>query len=172
MATAAEIINLINTSELSIEDRVAIVRALRNTVPNLVAPERRLKGRVDSAQGIRPEFVESAITALENSELWQQSSTATPKQLRFHRNASEETRPLIEEVQAFYAILSYSARYHHFLAVEMARNAHRVGKQLIGDAAVLVQPHLEIMADTLPPRRRRIKPASTPSTPTPPSAKE
>lgn len=173
MATATEIIDLINNSELSIEDRVAIVRALRNTIPNLVVPERRLKTRVDAAQAIRPEYVEAAITALENSELWQQSASSTPKDIRFHRTATEELRPLIEETQAFLNLLNYTARYHHLLAVDMARAAHRVGKEITGEAAVLVKPHLDIMTNARPSNgRRRIKPTSTPSTPIPPSAKE
>jgi hypothetical protein len=173
MSTVAEIVDLINNTELSIEDRVAIVRAVRNTIPDLIAPERRLKGRVDSARGVRPEYIDSAILGLENSALWQQSSSTSPKELRLHRDASTEHRLLFEEAQALADIANYNSRYHHFVGVDKARAVHRVGKQITGDAAVLVQPHLDIMATARPTNgRRRLKPATQPTTPIPPSAKE
>ena len=173
MATVSEIIDLINNAELSTEDRVAIVRAVRNTMPDLVAPTHRLKSRVDAAQAVRPEYIDSAMTGLEHSELWQQSSSATPKQMRIYRATAAEYRLLFEETQAFADVLKYNYRYQHFLAVDLARTAHRVGKQLTGEAAVLVTPHLDIMTDILPSNgRRRPKPTTQPTSTTPPSAKE
>lgn len=173
MATVEEIIGLILKAELSIEDRVAIVRAVRNTIPDLVAPSPRLKARIDTAQGVRPEYVDFTMTGLANSELWQQSASTTPKQIRFHRNTAAEYRLLFEEAQAFADILKHNFRYQYFLAVDLSRTAHRVGKELTGEVAVLVKPHLEIMADARPSNgRRRVKPTTQPTTIVPPSVKE
>jgi hypothetical protein len=171
MATAAEIIDLIHNSELSIEDRVEIVRALRNSTPDLVVPERRMKGRIDSAQGVRPEFVDSAILGLTSSAIWQQSASTSPKELRVQLDKSAAHRLLCEEARALAEIADYNSRYHHFLAIEKARAARRVGLEITGDAAILVQPHLEIMASSRP-ARRRIRPASQPASTTSPSAKQ
>jgi hypothetical protein len=164
MATAAEIIDLINNSELSIEDRVEIVRALRNGIPDLVVPERRLKGRIDSAQGVRPEFVDSAILGLTSSAIWQQSASTSPKELRTQLDLSTVHRLLGEEARALAEIADYNSRYHYFVAIDKARAVRRVGQQLTGEAAILVQPHLEVMASARP-ARRRIKPTTQPTSP-------
>jgi hypothetical protein len=167
MATVDEIVNLINTSDLSIEDRVVILRALRNTIANLVAPEPRLRGRINAALAVRPEFIDSLITGLENSELWQQSSSTSPKELRIERDAAAEFRPLFEEAQAFADVLQATARYRYLLVVDKARTVIRIGRELTGDAAVRVKPHLDLIDDLRARRRSSSKPAST----TPPAAK-
>ena len=70
--TIDAVVDWIRTAELSVDDRVALVRALRDSTPDLVAVDPRLTLRIRAAQAIDPKYVDTTIIALENSELLQQ----------------------------------------------------------------------------------------------------
>jgi hypothetical protein len=157
--TIEAVVDWIRTAALSVDDRVAVVRALRDSTPDLVAVDPRLTGRIRAAQAIDPKYVDTTIIALENSGVWQQFASTDPKQLRHHRNVTENNRPLTEEVTAYGDILKYTERYHHFVGVDKSREAYKAGKQMSGDARLSIQPHLASIAESAPnTRRRRRKP--------------
>jgi hypothetical protein len=79
---ATDIINALHSTTFSVADRVAILRALRDTTPGLVAADPRLEGRIRAAQAVKPEHVDRTITAMENSQVWQQVASTTPAELR------------------------------------------------------------------------------------------
>ena len=165
--TAVEIIKAIFSASLSISDRVAILRALRDSTPGLVAPDPRLRRRIGAARAVPVEYVDSTVVALENSEAWQ-GATSKPEELRGHRERSDELLPFREESKALTDLLTYNARYQHFLAVEKARAAHKVGREITNEAALSIKPHLDVMAEARPQVGRRKKKAAQPTTtPTP-----
>jgi hypothetical protein len=160
--TAADIVNAVRATELSIVDRVAIVRALRDTTPGIVQADDHLLLRIRAAQTVSPEYVDTMMNALENSSFWQQSAATTPEDLRNHRVLSDEDRPLVEEVQAYGEVLKYKSRYHHFAAVEKTRSAYRVGRELKGEVGQSIRPHLSIIEDARRPASRRRRKAEEP----------
>ncbi|HYK05698.1 MAG TPA: hypothetical protein VE974_28370 [Thermoanaerobaculia bacterium] len=164
--TTSAVLEWIRTAELPVTDRVAIVRTLRDTTPDLVAVDPRLTGRIRAAQGIDPKFIDSTVTALENSAVWQEFTSTTPKELRQYRSIGDDNRPLTEEVLAYGDILRYTQRYYHFLAVDKSREAYKAGKQMSGEARLSIQPHLSTIADARPVvGRRRRKAAETAAPP-------
>ncbi|HYK01687.1 MAG TPA: hypothetical protein VE974_08015 [Thermoanaerobaculia bacterium] len=163
--TAVDIVNAVRTAELSTADRVAIVRALRDTTPGLVEPDDRLLLRIRAARSVSPEYVDTMVNAMENSELWQQSADTTPTDLRTHRDLSEENRALVDEVQTYGEVLTYKSRYHHFLAVEKARSAYKIGKEMKGEAGLAIRAHISLIDETrrASTRRRRKPEAPAPA---------
>ena len=161
--TAAEIINAILTVTLSAAERASILRALRDTTPDLVPDDPHLRGGIISAQSVSPEYVDSTISGLESSELWQRSANSTPKDLRRHREIVGEQREVFEIAQAYADTLQSNMRYHHFVAVDKARAAHRVGNQLTGDARLSIKSHLDRMTDARPDIGRRKKKSDSPA---------
>ena len=170
-SSSAEIIAAIQSTPLSVTDRIEILRAIKETIPDLVAPDPKLENRMRSARATRPEFVESAINGLTTSELWRQSADATPEAIRKHQEF-EENRPLLEDVVAFADLLDYNVRYHHFAAIDLARTSYRVGKMIGGEAGLNLKPHLEIMAQHLPQKGRRKKKAAAAPAPAAPAGGE
>ena len=166
-STPGEIIAAIQSTALSPSERVEILRALKDTTPDLVAPDPKLEGRMRAALGTPAEFVESAINGLSASELWQQSAAATPIEIRKHL-AFDDNRPVLEELTAYVDLLDYNVRYHHFAAIDMARTSYRVGKTIGGEAGLNLKPHLEIMGQHLPKVGRRKKKAAPPAPQTAP----
>jgi hypothetical protein len=153
--TIDAVVDWIRTAELSVDDRVALVRALRDSTPDLMAVDPRLTLRIRAAQAIDPKYVDTTIIALENSELLQQFASTNPKELRHHRSVGDNNRSLTEEVTAYGDILKYTERYHHFVAVDKSREAFKAGKQMSGEARLSIQPHLANIAESLPPTGRR-----------------
>lgn len=162
-----EVVQWILTAGLTVNERVLIVRALRDSFPELVPVDPRLAGRIRVAQATSPDFIETTVNGLENYEVWQQSASASPKELRRHREYKDEQRPMIDALQAFVDILQYNVRYQHFLGVEKARTAFKIGKEMSGEAGLSIKPHLEIIALTRPNGGRRRKKAVVAPTPTP-----
>ncbi len=152
--TVASLIDYVRTTDLSSVERAAILRALRETVRDLVPPDPSLNARLRTARAVRPLFVESTINGIAASTVWQQSAAVTPDELRTHLTF-ETNRPFIEELQASNHILDYNLRYHHWAAVEKSRTAYHAGKTLGGAEGHLVKPHLQIMAGWLPKSQRR-----------------
>jgi hypothetical protein len=72
-----------------------------------------------------------------------------------------------DELKTYWDILGYSLRYHHWQATAKSRTAYRVGKQLGGDEGLVLKPHIEIMAATLPRNNRRKSKTPPAQTPTP-----
>jgi hypothetical protein len=159
---AADIVEAIRTSEVSIADRVAIVRALRETTPGVVQADDHLLLRIRAAQTVSPEYVDTTVNALENSSFWQQSAATTPEDLRKHRVLANEDRPLEDEVQAYGDVLKHKKRYHHFAAVDKARAAYRVGKELKGEVGQAIRPHLSILEEVRRSSSRRRRKAEEP----------
>jgi hypothetical protein len=167
-STPAEIVAAIRATALAPADRVEILRALRETMPDIVPPDPLQKGRIRVAKGIPRPFLEAAINGLTASGLWQQSAATTPTEVVGHRDF-EEQRPVFDELKTFSDILDYSLNYHHWQATTKARRVYKVGKQLGGDEGLVLQPHIDIMAATLPKRSRKAKPpVATPPAPTKP----
>jgi hypothetical protein len=158
--TLAAVIDFLRTAPLSADDRVAVLRALRDGIRDLVPPDPALNPRLRAARGVPPDFVESTINGIANSLVWQHAAAATPDELRTHL-AFEEHRPFAQELQTLLAILEYSLRHHHWSAVEKARIAYHSGKTLGGAEGHTVKPHLKIMSSHLPKsqRKTRKKPA-------------
>jgi hypothetical protein len=157
--SVADIVQSVSSGALTMNERVLIVRALRDSFPELVPVDPRLAGRIRAAQGMPPEFIETTVNALENYEVWQQSASASPIEMRKHREYGGEHRPLIDALQAFVDILVYNVRYQHFVGVEMARTAFKVGKEMSGEAGLSIKPHLEIIAQSRPSNARKRKKA-------------
>jgi hypothetical protein len=161
--TIAAVTDWIRTAELSVDDRVSIIRALRDSTPDLVPVDNRLTGRIRAAQSIDPKYIDTTIVALENSGVWQQFASATPKELRLHRSFGDTNRSLTEEIGAYSDILQYSERYHHFVGVDKSRDAYKAGLQMSGEARLSIQPHLANIAEARPVvGRRRRKPEEPP----------
>ena len=161
--SSADIVTAIRATALAPADRVDILRALRETMPDVVPPDPQQKPRIRFAVGMPRQFVDAAISGLTASTVWEQSAATTAAEVTAHRDF-EEQRPVFDELKTYTAILDYSLRYHHWQATLKSRTAYRVGKTLGGDAGLVLQPHIEIMASTLPRNKRKSK---TPPTPTP-----
>jgi hypothetical protein len=168
--TPADIVTTIRATALAPADRVEILRALRETMPDIVPPDPLQKTRISFAKGVPRQFVDAAINGLTASDVWQQSAATTSAEVGAHRDF-EEQRPVYDELKTFSDILRYSLNYHHWQATAKSRAAYRVGKQLGGDGGLVLQPHIDIMAATLPKRSRKAKPpaSKTPPVTTPPA---
>lgn len=168
--TPADIVTTIRATALAPADRVEILRALRETMPDIVPPDPLQKTRITVAKGVPRQFVDAAINGLTASDVWQQSAATTSAEVGAHRDF-EEQRPVYDELKTFSDILRYSLNYHHWQATSKSRTAYRVGKQLGGDEGLVLQPHIDIMAATLPKRSRKPKPpaSKTPPGTTPPA---
>lgn len=157
--TAADVVEAIRTLPLTVNDRITIIRAMRDSMPGLLPVDPVLSTRIRAAQAVPSLVVNSTANALENSEVWQASSATTASELRGYLQWPEENRPFIDEVQALGEILLQTSRHYHYLAVDKARQVYRTGKEMRGDARLAIQPHLNIIADSRPPQgRRRRKP--------------
>jgi hypothetical protein len=153
--SAADIIAALHSNHYTIEERVAFVRALRDSTPGLVVIDPREEGRVRAARGVKLESIDTTINALENSEIWQQTCAVSPKEIRAYRQFPDEHRSLAEELRAYLKVVIDSIRYNHFLAIEKARAVFKAGQGISGEAALTVKPHLDLIAETRPQRRRR-----------------
>ena len=169
--TVAAVIDFLRTTPLSAEDRVAVLRALREGIRDLVPPDPALNARIRTARAVPPVFVESTINGINTSTVWQQAADATPDELRTHLSF-EENRAFAEELQTTLAIVDYSLRYHHWSAVEKSRTAYHAGKTLGGAEGHTIKPHLRIMSSYLPKNQRKTRkkpaPESTAVVPAPP----
>jgi hypothetical protein len=161
--TLAAVLDFLRTAPLSTEGRVAVLRALRDGIPDLVPPDPALNTRLRAARRVPTDFVESTINGITTSTVWQQAAAATPDELRMHL-AFEEHRPFAEELQATLAIVDYSLRQHHWAAVEKSRTAYHAGKTLGGAEGHTVKPHLKIMSSYLPKGQRKSRKKSPEST--------
>jgi hypothetical protein len=176
VVTPADIVSAIRATALAPADRVEILRALRETMPDVVPPDPQQKPRIRFAVGMPRQFVDAAISGLTASTVWEQSAATSAAEIAAHRDF-EEQRPVFDELQTYTSILDYSLRYHHWQATLKSRTAYRAGKALGGDTGLVLRSHIEIMAATLPRNNRRSKSKTpppqttpTPSTPTTPSA--
>ncbi len=163
-STPADIVAAIRATTLTPADRVEILRALRETMPDLVPPDPSQKKRIRAAKGVPRPFVDAAINGLTASEVWTQSAATTSGEMEAHRDF-EGQRPVFDELKTYTDILEYGLNYHHWQATAKARTVYKVGKQLGGDEGLVLKPHVDIMASTLPRRSRKAK---TPSTTPPP----
>jgi len=168
-AAPADIVTAIRATALAPADRVEILRALRETMPDIVPPDPLQNSRIRVAAGMPRQFVDAAINGLTASSVWEQSASTSAAEVAAHRDFDEQ-RAVYDELKTYWDILGYSLRYHHWQATAKSRTAYRVGKQLGGDEGLLLKPHIEIMAATLPRNKRKSKtpPAQTP-TPAPPT---
>jgi hypothetical protein len=150
---------------------VAVLRALREGIRDLVPPDPALNARLRTARAVPSVFIESTINGITTSRVWQDAAAASPDELRSHL-AFEENRPFLEELQTTLAIVDYSLRYHHYAAVEKSRTAYHAGKTLGGAEGHTVKPHLKIMSSYLPKNqrktRKKLPPESTAVVPAPP----
>jgi len=172
--TASAIIEGIRTIELSVADRVSIIRALRDATPGVVNIDETLLPRIRAAQAVDPEYIDTTGNALENSEVWQQSSSTTPGELRKCRSFETDQRPVMEELKAYNDMLKYNVWYNHYVGVQKSRNAYKVAKAMTGEAGRAIRHHLPIIAAARPsvgPKRRRtaepVPPVVPPVTPMP-----
>ncbi|HXH40022.1 MAG TPA: hypothetical protein VNN08_15430 [Thermoanaerobaculia bacterium] len=170
-ATSADIVTAIRATALAPADRVDILRALRETMPDIVPPDPQQNSRIRVAAGLPRQFVDAAINGLTASSVWERSASTSAAEVAAHRDFDEQ-RPVFDELKTFTGILDYSLRYHHWQATLKSRTAYRVGKTLGGDEGLILQPHIEIMAATLPRNKRKSKtpPAPAPTTPPKPAA--
>jgi hypothetical protein len=162
-SSVSDIVQVLLTLPLTVDDRVSIVRALRDTLPELVPVDPRLASRIRVAQATSPEFIDSTVNGLENDVVWQRSASANPGELRKHRRFADEQRPLVDTLRAFVDLLEYNGRYQHFVGVDKARRAYRVGKAMSGEAGLAIQPYLAIIAQKRPPGGRKRKKARPPA---------
>lgn len=165
-STTADIVAAIRATTLTPADRVEILRVLRETMPDMVPPDPLQKGRIRVAKGVPQQFVDAAINGLTASEVWTQSAATTSAEMQSHRDF-EAQRPVFDELKTFMDLLGYGLSYHHWQGIAKARRVYKVGKQLGGDEGLVLKPHIDIMASTLPRRTRKAKtpqppPASTP----------
>jgi hypothetical protein len=167
-SSAAEIVQGILTAGLTLNDRVLIIRALRDSFPELVPVDARLVARIRNAAATSPEFIDSTVNGLENYKVWQDSSSASPEELRRHREYGAEHRPMIEALQAFVDVMKYNVAYQHFVAVDKSRRAYKVGKAMSGEAGLSIRAHLAIIAQTRPGNGRKRKKTEEPATGTTP----
>jgi hypothetical protein len=165
----ADIVTAIRATALAPADRVEILRALRETMSDIVPPDPLQKSRIRVAAALPRQFVDAAINGLTASDVWQQSAATTSAEVGAHRDF-EEQRPVYDELKTFSDILRFSLNYHHWQATSKARTAYRVGKQLGGDQGLVLQPHIDIMASTLPKRSRKAKSAASKTPPVTPPA--
>jgi hypothetical protein len=164
--TAADIVAALHSNHYSLEERVVMLRAMRDTTAGLVNYDPHLDGRVRASLSVRPETIDTTINALENSEIWQQSSGITPKELRAHRDFRAEHRALLEMLRSFIAMLIQSIRYQHFLGVEKSRAVYNAGRAIGGEAALTIKPQLDLIAETRPAaRRKKVEKPSEPAAP-------
>jgi hypothetical protein len=154
---AAGIVTTIRTTALTPADRVEILRALRETMPGVVPPDPLQQSRMRVAAGLPRQFIDAAISGLTASSLWEQSASTTAAEVAAHRDFDEQ-RPVFDELKTYEHILGYSLGFHHWQATLKSRAAYRVGKTLGGDTGLVLQPHIAIMAASLPNRRRKTKP--------------
>jgi hypothetical protein len=164
--TAADIVAALHSNHYSTAERVLMLRAMRDTTPGLVTIEPRMRGPVRAAQVVKGETVDTTINALENSEIWQQSSAITPKELRSHRELVAEYRALVEMLRSYVAMVLEIIRYQHFLGVEKSRAVYNAGRAIGGEAALTIKPQLDLIAETRPAaRRKRVEKPSEPVAP-------
>lgn len=165
---SAGIVASIRAATLASADRVEILRALRDTLPSIVPPDPQPSTRMRAAARIDRRFVDTAITGLTASDVWQKSAATTSDEVQGDRDFEQE-KSVLDELTSFREILTYSLRYHHWQATEKSRVAYHVGKKLGGDEGLMLKPHLEIMARLLPQSRRKAvtppaPPVETPAT--------
>lgn len=153
--TAADLVAAIQTTPLTLAERAALVRAIRDSVPDLLHPDPSLFGKIRSGARMPAHFIESAATGLENSELWQKSADATPEEIRLHLNRSAELQPLLEEAKALNAVMQFNTSYHHYVAASKSRDAYNVGRRLGGNEGKSIKPQLDIIKAQIPKTWRR-----------------
>ena len=164
--TAADLVTAIQTTPLTLPERAKLVRAIRDSVPDLVHPDPSLAAKMRSAARLSSHYIESAATGLENSELWQKSADASPQEIRQHLNRSAELQPLAEEAKALNTVMQFNTSYHHYVAALKSRVAYNVGRRLGGDEGKSLKPHLDIIKAQSPKTGRR-KPKTPAPTPAP-----
>jgi hypothetical protein len=162
--TAADLAQAIQATSLTSAERATLVRAIRDSVPDLLHPDPSLSGKMRSAARLSAHFIDSAATGLENSELWQKSADATPEEIRQHLSRAADLTPLAEEAKALNAVMQFNTSYHHYIAATKSRVAYNVGRRLGGDEGRSLKPHLDIIKDQIPKTwRRKPKPTPTPA---------
>jgi hypothetical protein len=160
--TAADLVEGISKTPLTLAELAMLVRTIRDSIPDLLPPDPALATRMRSAARLSPRFIDSAANGLENSELWQKSADATPGTIRQHLNRSLELQPLLEETKALDAVVQFNTSYHHYVAATQSRVAYHVGRRLGGDEGKSLKPHLDIIQEQIPKTWHR-----KPKTPTP-----
>jgi hypothetical protein len=153
--TAADLVEAIQKNPLTLAERAALVRAIRDSIPDLLHPDPSLAGKMRSAARLSNQFIDSAATGLENSELWQKSADATPDEIRLHLSRSADLQPLLEEAKALDAVMQFNTSYHHYVAASKSRVAYNVGRRLGGDEGKSLKPHLDIIKEQIPKTWRR-----------------
>src|ERR1019366_4226355 len=142
-STPADIVAAIRATTLAPADRVEILRALRETMPDLVPPDPLQKDRIRVAKAVPRQFIEAAINGLTASDVWRQSAATSSDDMEAHRDF-EAQRPVFDELKTYVDLLDYSLDYHHWQATTKARRVYKVGKQLGGDEGLVLQPHIDI----------------------------
>lgn len=160
--TAADIIAAIHSNNYSVEDRVAFIRAMRDTTPGLVVVDPRDGGRIRASRSWTPEKLDKIINALENSEMWQRSAATTPKDIRKGREFGEQHKPLLDELRTYEQLVDDNVRYQYFLAVDKARAVVRAGAGISGEEALAIKPHLDLIARVVTRRRKKTEEPSAP----------
>lgn len=151
----AEILEAIRSTPLSAAERAALLRAIRETIPNLTLPNSSLQHEMRSAARISRRFCEFTANALAESALWQEVSATSPAEIRSHLQQAAELQSLVEEATAFQSVVDFGARHHHYLATRKARDAYRIAKELHRTGKHELTSHIRILKDELPKTWRR-----------------
>jgi hypothetical protein len=109
-----------------------LILAIRESIPDLLPPDKTIKKRINWARRLSPRFVQSMATGLETSPVWQASADAKPDELRQNLDRSNELRPLAEQADALNTLVQFNTDSHHFVAADKARVAYNVGNRLGG----------------------------------------
>lgn len=131
-----------------------LILAVRESIPNLLPPDKTIKKRINWAQRLSPRFVQSMATGLETSPIWQASADAKPEELRENLERANELQPLAEQANALNSLVQFNTDYHHFVAADKARVAYNVGSRLGGKEGKAITPHLKIARESLPKRHK------------------
>jgi hypothetical protein len=152
--TSADIVAAVRATPMAPAEYADLILALRESIPNLLPPDKAIKKKINWAQRLSPRFVQSMATGLETSPVWQASADAKPDELRANLDRSSELRPLAEQADALNAIVQFNTDYHHFVAADKARIAYNVGSRLGGNEGKTIAAHLKIAREWLPKRHK------------------
>lgn len=170
----SDIAAAVRATPMTAAEYADLILAVRESIPNLLPPDKSIRKRLNWALRLSPRFVQSIATGLDTSTVWQASADANPGELREHLGRADELRPLAEQADALNSLVQFNTDYHHFVAADKARVAYNVGSRLGGNEGKSITAHLQIARTSLP-RRHKATAATNkfiPDFPAPPKAKE
>jgi hypothetical protein len=153
-STPADIVAAVRATPMTAAEYAELILAVRESIPNLLPPDKTIKKKMNWAQRLSPRFVQSMATGLETSPVWQASADAKPDELRQNLDRESELRPLAEQADALNTLVQFNTDYHHFVAADKARVAYNVGSRLGGKEGKAITPHLNIARESLPRRHK------------------